>query len=253
MTAGLSVPRVAIQVGDKFHLKDPASTALGRRIVEHAILLMDEIGYEAFTFRKLADRLGTTEASVYRYFRSKHRLLLYLAEWYWGWMEYRIRLATTNIADPAERLRRALVELTRPIERDDAVPEVDEEALYRIVVSESSKAYLTREVDAVNKDGMYRSYKRLCRGVADIIAEIAPDYPYPVALVSTVVESSHMQKFFAEHLPSLTEVKHGVAGPSATEYLTDLVFRAIGAAETAEGVRPARPARRALAQGRVRR
>lgn len=229
MSVDLSVPRVAIQVGDKFHLKDPASSTLGRRIVEHAILLIDEIGYEAFTFRKLAERLGTTEASVYRYFKSKHRLLLYLAEWYWGWMEYRIRLVTANIADAEERLRRALAELTRPIERDDAVPEVDEEALYRVVVAESSKTYLTREVDAVNRDGMYRSYKRLCRSVADIITEIAPAYPYPVALVSTVVESSHMQKFFAEHLPSLTEVTHDGSGPSATQYLTDLVFRAIRA------------------------
>lgn len=221
---------MALQVDAKFFLKDPTTTELGERIVEHGIALLDAIGYEQFTFKKLAERLGTAEPSIYRYFRSKHRLLLYLTAWYWAWMEYRVRLATANIADPEEQLRRALHELTRPIERDAAVPQVDEAALYRIVVAESSKAYLNRDVDAVNRDGLYRSYKRLCRSVADIVGDIDPRYPYPVALISTVVESSHTQKFFAEHLPSLTEVAHGTAGPSATDYLVDLVFRAIGPA-----------------------
>lgn len=224
---GERVPRVALQVDAKFFLKDPTTTELGVRIVEFGIALLDEIGYEHFTFKKLAERLGTAEPSIYRYFRSKQRLLLYLTAWYWAWMEYRVRLATVNIADPEERLRRALHEITRPIERDDSVPQMDEAALYRIVVAESSKAYLNRDVDAVNRDGLYRSYKRLCRNVADIVLEIDPRYPYPVALVSTVVESSHTQKFFAAHLPSLTEVVQGESGPSATTFLVDLVFRAI--------------------------
>jgi AcrR family transcriptional regulator len=234
VTSSVAAPRLAIQVDERFYLKDPSSSTLGLRIVEHSILMLDELGLEAFTFRKLAERLGTTEASIYRYFPNKQRLLLYLVAWYWGWMEYRVRLATANVADPVERLRGALLELTRPIERDDAVPEVDEVALYRVVVAESSKAYLNRDVDAVNREGLYRSYKRLCRGVADIITEIDPAYPYPVALVSTIVESSHMQRFFAEHLPSLTEVTHQQPGISPTDYLTDLALRALG--RTGSGV-----------------
>lgn len=229
-TVGLAAPRVAIQVDDKYYLKDPSSSVLGRRIVGQSILLLDEMGLEAFTFRKLAERIGTTEASVYRYFPNKQRLLLYLAAWYWAWMEYRVHLATANVPDPVERLRRALAELTRPIRRDDTVPDVDEAALYRVVVSESSKAYMNREVDADNREGLFRGYKRLCRGVAGIVTEIDPTYPYPVALVSTIVESSHMQRFFAEHLPSLTEVSAGPRGTSATEFLTDLAMRALGRA-----------------------
>jgi AcrR family transcriptional regulator len=240
MSPALAAARVAIPVDDRFHLKDPTSSALGRRIVEQSIMMLDEMGLEAFTFRKLADRLGTTEASVYRYFRSKQRLLLYLVAWYWGWMEHRVRLATANVDDPVERLRRALRELTRPIERDDAVPEIDEVALYRVVVAESSKAYLNREVDADNREGLYRSYKRLCRGVAAIVSEIDPSYPYPVALVSTIVESSHMQRYFAEHLPSLTEVTQGPRGTSATEFLTDLAMRALGRVQASAARAPGR-------------
>jgi hypothetical protein len=60
-----------------------------------------------------------------------------------------------------------------------------------------------------------------------MVVAVNPAYRYPVALVSTVVESSHMQKHFAEHLPSLTEVSHADADSSTTSFLTELVFRAI--------------------------
>ena len=219
--------RIKLQVDEKLHLKDPTSTELGERVIEHGILMLDEMGYEAFTFRKLAERLGTTEPSIYRYFKNKHRLLLYLTAWYWSWMEHRVLMATLNVAPPGERLRVALRELTQPIRADEATPRIDEAALYRVVVAESSKAYLHRDVDAENREGLFRNYKRLCRTVADIITEINPRYRYPAALVSTVVESSHMQKYFAEHLPSLTEVKSADADASTTAFLTELVFRAI--------------------------
>jgi len=219
---------IELQVDEKLFVKDPRSTRLGRDIIDHGIRLLDEIGYEEFTFRKLADRIGTTEASVYRYFRRKHLFLLYLTSYYWSWLEYRIGLATRNIASAEERLRLALQELTQPITDDAATPRIDEAALYRVVIIESSKTYLQREVDAENREGFFRSYKRLCRVVADVIVEINPAYPYPVALVSTVVESSHRQKYFAEHLPSLTEVKLPSLDRSTTAFLTELVFQAIG-------------------------
>lgn len=218
---------VKLQVDEKLYLKDPTSTELGETIVEQAILMLDAIGYEAFTFRKLAERVGTTEPSVYRYFRNKQRLLLYLTAWYWSWMEYRLVLATVNVVPADQRLRLALAELTRPIVADDTLPRIDEAALYRVVVADSSKAYLHRNVDAVNRDGLFRSYKRLCRTVADMVSAVNPAYRYPLALVSTVVESSHMQKYFAEHLPSLTEVKQAHADASTTHFLTEMVFKAI--------------------------
>lgn len=218
---------IRLQVDEKLHLKDPTSTELGQMVVEQGILMLDELGYEAFTFRKLAERIGTTEPSVYRYFKNKQRLLLYLTSWYWSWTEYRLLLATVNVVPAEARLRLALAELTRPIIADDLLTRIDEGALYRVVVAESSKSYLHRDVDAENREGLFFSYKRLCRTVADMITEVNPGYRYPLALVSTVVESSHMQRYFAEHLPRLTEVKHAQAEQSTTEFLTELVFRAI--------------------------
>jgi len=219
--------RIKLQVDPRFYLKDPTSTELGERIVEHGILMLDEMGFEDFTFRKLALRIGTTEASVYRYFKSKHHFLLYLVAWYWGWVDFRLQIATSGMPDASERLRCALRELTMPIVKDESTPQIDEAALYRVVIAESSKAYLQREVDAENREGLFRGYKRVCRIVADMVRAVNPRYAYPTALVSTVVESSHQQKYFAEHLPGLTDVKHAEVHGTTTDFLIEMVFRVI--------------------------
>ena len=95
---------IKIQVSPKIYLKDPETSTLGQNIIRESIHLIDEIGFEHFTFKKLGDRIQSNESSIYRYFENKHKLLVYLSSWYWGWMDYRITLATTNIADVRERL-----------------------------------------------------------------------------------------------------------------------------------------------------
>ncbi len=216
-----------IQMDERLFLKDPNSSELGQRIIRRSIEMINDIGFEAFTFRKLALLINTTEPSVYRYFENKHKLLLYLLNWYWNWMDYVLQMSTANINDAGERLIAALRVISQPIRKDANFLHVDEAALYQIVVVESSKVYLIKEVDKVNKEGLFHGYKRLCERVARIIREVNPDYKYPKALVSTVVESSHDQKFFAEHLPSLTDISKERLD-DATAFLTELVMRAIG-------------------------
>lgn len=217
---------IQIKIDAKVFTKDPTSADLGKKIIMHSIGLIDELGFEAFTFGKLADKIQCTEASVYRYFENKHKLLIYHLTWYWTWMEYRLTLATANIKSPEERLTIALRLLTSPLEQESRIPQVDEAALYRIVIAESQKVYLTKNVDEENKQGLFFSYKRLCKKAAGIVREINPEYRYPTALISTVVESSYDQRYFARHLPSLTEIpKEQEDG--ITEYLTELVFKAI--------------------------
>lgn len=217
--------QIGIKVNDKVYLKDPESSELGRSIIEGGIDLIDEIGFEAFTFRKLAQKIGTTEASVYRYFESKQRLLIYLSCWYWRWMDYKLVLATANIESAEERLKRALGVLVRQIEEDSNFSNIHEVKLNRIIISESSKAYLNKHVDEENKDGFFLDYKELVQRVSDIIAEINPDYKYPNMLVSTLVEGAHLQRFFAEHLPRLTNVREGEDAP--TDFCLQTIFKAI--------------------------
>lgn len=214
---------IKIKVDERVYLKDPETSEIGPRILKDGIVLIDELGLESFTFKKLAERIGSTEATIYRYFESKHKLLIYLICWYWNWLEYRLVFATNNIASPEERLKIAIRILSGKIQNDMDFAHIDEVALQRIVVAESAKAYLTKEVDEDNREGFFYSYKRLCKRIADIIQEINPDYKYPASLVSTVAESAHYQKFFALHLPSLTNF-NGNSENHLEDFLTHMVL-----------------------------
>lgn len=218
--------RVSIRVNEKVYAKDPTSTELGRRIVRSSIDLIDELGFESFTFKKLATEIGSTEASVYRYFENKHNLLTYLTMWYWGWMEYRVVMSILNIDDPKVRLRKAIVTLTESIEEDSTFSQVNEVKLNRIVIQESSKVYFSKHVIEDNKVGFFKVYKDLVHRVAEIILEINPSFKYPHMLVSTVVEGAHHQRYFAENLPRLTDVIEGE--DAVTTFFTEMAEREIG-------------------------
>ncbi len=200
---------VSLYVDDRIFLKNPESSVLGRKIITGSVDLVDEIGFENFTFRKLGQYIESTEASIYRYFESKHRLLLYLITWYWSWMELRLLYRIANIDDPEEKLKRAIQLVTEKNEIGSNFLHIDEVKLHRIVISESSKTYLTKEVDQENKEGLFKTYKQLVARISVLILEINPDYKYPHMLVSTVIEGAHHQRFFAEHLPKLTDQLSG--------------------------------------------
>jgi hypothetical protein len=90
---------------------------------------------------------------------------------------------------------------------DPDIPFVDEQRLQRIVNTEFEKTYLTRQVDTDNKEGLFLPYKSLCKKIAGILKEISPQYPFPHSLVSTIVLSANHQLYYAQHLPSLTDIK----------------------------------------------
>jgi len=216
-----------ITLNEKLYLRNPEQTELGRKIVKASINMIDVLGFEHFTFKKLAVEIDSTEASVYRYFESKHKLLNYIISWYWVWLDFQISFKLNNIISPKERLK-IILKIISEAHLDDKNTEIDEAALYRIVVSESSKSYLTKEVDEANKDGLYREYKQLCKNIAEIILEINPTYKYSHSLVSTIMEASHNQVFFSQHLPSLTDIK--IKDNNYTqleEYLSHILFSAI--------------------------
>ena len=96
---------IKVSLNEGLYLRDPQETVLGQNIIKHSILLIDEIGFEAFNFKKLAQRMQSTEASVYRYFENKHLLLIYLVSWYWEWVNYLIDINTKNIEDPKHKLK----------------------------------------------------------------------------------------------------------------------------------------------------
>ncbi len=217
--------KVSIQVNEHIFLKNPESSELGKRIVAGSIDMIDEMGFELFTFGKLGKKINSTEASVYRYFESKHRLLLYLTSWYWGWMEYRLVFSLANVHSPEDRLARAIDLLADQVIEDSSFTHINEMKLHRIVISESSKVYLTKDVDQENKEGVFGGYIRLVERVSSIILEINPNYKYAHMLVSTLIEGAHHQWYFSEHLPRLTDVIKGK--DSIPRFYKEVLFKTI--------------------------
>ncbi len=195
---------VKIKINEKIYLKDPESSDLGKRIIENSILMINEMGFESFTFKKLGIKIGSNESSIYRYFENKHKLLLYLTSWYWGWLEYQLVFATNGIVDSREKLARAVEIVTKNTEEDNAFSHINEVLLNRIVINEYSKSYLTKEVDLENKEGYFVIYKRLVTRLKDMIAKFDPEYQYPSSLASTILEGSLHQHFLKNHISSLT-------------------------------------------------
>lgn len=198
--------QIAFNINPNVFVKDPLSSDLGHRIIRAGVDLIAEIGFDAFTFKKLASEIQSTEASIYRYFESKHNFLAYLTMWYWGWMSYQLVLCTMNIEDANVRLINCVKTLTSRVSEDMIFSQVNETKLQHIVFTESSKVYLNKNVDKDNQDGFFKSYKALVQFVADIVLEVRSEYKYPRMLITTIVESSHHQRFFADHLPLLTDV-----------------------------------------------
>ena len=50
------------------------------RLVQEALLLLDELGFDGLTMRRLAERLGVQAASLYNHVRDKEQLLTLLAD-----------------------------------------------------------------------------------------------------------------------------------------------------------------------------
>jgi len=198
---------MTLKLNENLYLRDPQNTELGQNILQQSVKMIDQLGFEQFTFKKLAEDIGSTEASVYRYFENKHRLLLYLIDWYWTWLEHRMDFSIQNVKDPKERMHICIGLLAEEKKFDPSFAFIHEPALQRITIGEFDKAYLTKQVDADNKEGLFLPYKSICKKIAGIVLEINPKYEHSHTLVSTMMLAANHQIFYAQHLPSLTDIK----------------------------------------------
>ncbi len=214
-----------ITINPELYTKNPETTELGRKIVSKSIEMIDSIGFEMFTFKKLGNEIGSNESSIYRYFESKHALLVYLVSWYWTWIEYKLVFATTNIISVETKLVKAIEVLTEKTIEDNTFSFINEVVLHRLIIAESSKAYHTKDVDKENKKGYYKTYKRVVQRVSDIVLEVNPLFEFPHMLISTVIEGAHHQRYFSRHLPSLTDVEEGKN--NIQRFYIDLVLKSL--------------------------
>lgn len=208
-----------ITINEKLYVKNPETSELGKKILKQSIILIDEIGFENFTFKKLGEKISSNESSIYRYFESKHKLMLYLSSWYWSWIEYKLAFATINVADPLERLEKAISIVTEKVEDDQSTSHINEQILNRIIIEEFTKTLMTKEVDNENKEGFFLVYKRVINRIVIIIQEVNPEYLYAKSLASSIVEGTLHQHFLKNHLKTITNLSEKEC---VTEFYLDM-------------------------------
>jgi AcrR family transcriptional regulator len=218
---------VQIKMNEDLYLRNPDSSELGKKIILYSIRMIYKNGFESFNFKKLAEEINSTEASVYRYFENKHRLLIYIVAWYWSWLEFQINYETNNIEDPIIKLRKTIKLLASKVLDDDSTIYIDESLLHQIVISEGSKVYLTKHVDEDNRQRFFKPYKQLCATIGVIISECNAEYKYPRSLATTIIEIAHFQNYFMVHLPLLTDFGENKNEDEIIAFLEDLVFSSL--------------------------
>lgn len=214
-----------IQVNSKTYVKDPETSDLGKKIIQNSILLIDEIGFEEFTFKKLGEKIGSNESSIYRYFENKHKLLVYLSSWYWAWIEYRLVFSTNNINDKFEKLIKAITIVTEPIEDDSKTEHINEAVLNKIIIEEFTKTLHNKHVDKENKEGFFLVYKQVNYRIEKMILDISPEYPYAKSLVSSIIEGSLHQHFLKNHLKTITNCNEEVSTSAFYIHLIENLLR----------------------------
>ncbi len=221
---------VRIKMNDKLFLRDPETSVLGKKIVKQGLKLINKLGFEDFTFKKLAHEINTTEASIYRYFENKHKLLVYLITWYWSFVEYKVVFSINNITNTEVKLKTIIKAITEEPQNDamhcDFISEYES---YKLVILEGSKSYLTRHVSKDNRDRLFKPYKDLCERFSTIIKEYNPKYKFPHSLASTILEMAHSQKFFKQNLPALTDFPKSEDDKKIIIFLESLLFSSLSA------------------------
>lgn len=196
---------INLTVHEKLYLKDPLSSELGKKIVKHGVAMIESLGFEEFTFKKLGADIQSNESSIYRYFESKHQLLLYAINWYWSWMEYQLVFSTSSMTDAQVKLNTAVALLTQKWPDNSLVAGINAAQLQRVIITEAPKAMHTKSIDKENEEGLFGVYKRVIQRVSDMVIDVNPSYAYPHMLITTVVEGAHQMRFFADHLPTITD------------------------------------------------
>ncbi len=219
---------VTFRLNEKLYLKDPESSELGRKIVKRGIDIIYQLGFENFTFKKLAAEMGSTEATIYRYFENKHRLLLYILNWYWTYLAYLVTIKLQNVPDTKQQLINIIQLLTHELPESSGQLDYNKKFLNHIVITDSSKAYLVKDISEINKAEVFKPYKDLCARIADVIIAYDPNYQFPRSLSSTLIEASHHQQYFSIFMPKLTDVNPQNSHNYTEHFLTDLLFKTIG-------------------------
>ena len=218
------MPRYLIEPAPDLALRDTGSP-MGVRILAEGLALLNEIGLEAFTFKKLAERIGCTEVTVYHYFANKQRLLQYYFQVYWLWLVTHCQQEGKGLNDPRARLHGDIRALCGLWPADALAAQFDPATLRELVISEGSKSFMHKNVDSDNELKLFKPYKDLCAHIATELKACAPRMRSSRSFATTLVEMAHSLEFAMHHLPALTELSEKKERRKLAEFLIELSDR----------------------------
>lgn len=218
------ITQVKINISEKLFLKDPESSELGKKILEKSVELIQEIGFEEFTFRKLGVIIQSNESSIYRYFENKHKLLLYLTSLFWGFKELKMQYETNNIKDSQEKLEILLTIIFEDLELNQYYNYINVNYLQNIMISDFSKSYLTKNVDLDNNEGFFIVYKRVVLILSEAISNYNPNYLYAKSFSNFIIEGVLHQRFINQHFKKITSIKNSI---EQNNFIKELVFKTL--------------------------
>lgn len=218
-----SMSKYSFSLNTDLYLRDPLSSDTGKRILEKAAPLLVEMGLEAFTAKKLAEAAGLTEATVYKYFANKQKLLQYYFQLYWTWLEQQIKVFTAVEDDPKIRLLRTAKILSDMPEVAADPGMVSKETLRMLVVNEGVKAFHHAHVDADNEKKLFAPYKSITKLIANMILEVDPKEPFPFSMATTFIEMAHSLEFYKDHMPALTDFSQTDKQTNLTDFLVHFI------------------------------
>jgi AcrR family transcriptional regulator len=218
------IQNIQIQLNEHLYLKDPMQSELGKAMLQKSVELIYEIGFEEFTFKKLSTTIPTTEATIYRYFENKQRLLQYLTNWYWSAMTIEYTYLTNNMLQAEQAINTGIELIIHPTKFMPQHPMLSIEKLFGIIINESNKSYLTTSIDEDNQLKLFKPYKDFCNILAASFLKYTPKFSFAHSLASTCVESILHQCYFMQHLPSLTDCKSNTGAKGLQTFIKNLIF-----------------------------
>jgi len=181
----------SLQVSEIFYLRNPHTTALGKKMIAQAIEMIDDVGYSQFTFKKLALSINSVEASIYRYFENKEHMLFYLVATYWTATNFRVKFYTQMLKSHEERLFTTIDVLTGIQEASVPGLVFDRyEALQRIARKNYFYA-LTILKNKENGEVLEKELFRLSKEIQDhleaSIKKLAPSFTHSALMADTIM------------------------------------------------------------------
>lgn len=192
-----------VQLDKALYAKDPAISDIGKEILKHGVTILEHEGLEAFTFKKLAAAMNSTESTLYRYFNNKHQLLMYLCSWYWSYLEWKMAFATANIEEPEQKLDNALKVLIECSKNTNDI--LDDSLLQKVVCAEWGKVFDAHHKEIDDLKGYYSSYNSLVERLSLILLENKKDLKGSHGLASAIIDTAMRELFFHFYLPSMND------------------------------------------------